>query len=442
MTVTNTAIPVVSGTPRQGLALQTDNGSWTFDQDYLTYLYEWLRCDSGGSGCVAIPGANGTSYVLTAADVGSTIRSRVTATEHVSGSVLEAFPGQAVSVINGATIGQTVLLRGGIHSGFTLPKSVTGGVITVTCESGTYVRGLTTGGHSGYVFDGFDSRLPPEFVNYNIAAFYISGQSDNITIKNSYLEGGYLCLKVYCASPGFSTNLTLQDSELVGPGGDLIHVDGANGIVIDHNYLHDPVAGGAEHKDGLQIQRGNNWHFTRNIVKWDTIAVINDGPNQGVFVGQEPSPAKVTNGYIINNLFHHWHGGFPINVDASDGPTYVVNNTCADGASQDCIVVNDGNGPVQNVYIWNNIAGAVFNGTSPGAILRCDSNWWTDTSAGNTLGTNVVGTGSNPGWVDHVAYELTGGSPCRSAGGTFTNTPTVDLDGNARPGTPGIGCRI
>lgn len=84
MTVTNTAIPVVSGTAQQGQTLSTSNGSWTYDLDFLTYTYRWLRCDAAGANCVAIGGATNLTYLLTAADVGSTIRSEVTATENAA----------------------------------------------------------------------------------------------------------------------------------------------------------------------------------------------------------------------------------------------------------------------------------------------------------------------------------------------------------------------
>lgn len=84
MTEVNTVAPVVSGAARQGQTLHTDNGSWTFDLDYLTYSYQWERCDAAGASCVDIPGATGSSYTLTASDVGHTIRARVTATEHAS----------------------------------------------------------------------------------------------------------------------------------------------------------------------------------------------------------------------------------------------------------------------------------------------------------------------------------------------------------------------
>lgn len=81
MTVTNTVPPAITGLARQGQTLATSNGSWTFDLDFLSYAYQWLRCDAAGANCVDIGGATASQYLLTASDVGSTIRSEVTATE-------------------------------------------------------------------------------------------------------------------------------------------------------------------------------------------------------------------------------------------------------------------------------------------------------------------------------------------------------------------------
>ena len=84
MTVTNTVPPTISGTATQGQLLSTSNGSWTFDEDYLTYAYQWLRCDAAGANCVDIGGATSANYLLTLADVAHTLRSQVTATEHTT----------------------------------------------------------------------------------------------------------------------------------------------------------------------------------------------------------------------------------------------------------------------------------------------------------------------------------------------------------------------
>ena len=70
--------PTVSGTPQDSQLLQTTTGSWTGSP--TGYTYQWLRCDSSGTTCTSIAGATGAGYSVTSADLGSTIRSQVTAT--------------------------------------------------------------------------------------------------------------------------------------------------------------------------------------------------------------------------------------------------------------------------------------------------------------------------------------------------------------------------
>ena len=72
-----TVAPVVSGVPAVHQQLSTTNGTWN---TAATFAYAWLRCAANTTGCAAIPGATGTTYVLTTADAGHTLEARVTAT--------------------------------------------------------------------------------------------------------------------------------------------------------------------------------------------------------------------------------------------------------------------------------------------------------------------------------------------------------------------------
>jgi hypothetical protein len=79
----NVGEPVVSGQTIQGETLSTTNGRWTGSTP-LTFRYRWLRCDTSGGGangvnCTTIPGETRRTLVLTRADVGHRIRSRVIA---------------------------------------------------------------------------------------------------------------------------------------------------------------------------------------------------------------------------------------------------------------------------------------------------------------------------------------------------------------------------
>ena len=76
----NTVAPSTGGTPREGQTLNVSNvGSWQGTTP-IAYTQQWERCAADGTACAPIAGATAKSYVLAAADVGSTVRARVTAT--------------------------------------------------------------------------------------------------------------------------------------------------------------------------------------------------------------------------------------------------------------------------------------------------------------------------------------------------------------------------
>jgi hypothetical protein len=73
----NTTPPTISGTPQAGQTLTADHGQWTGNP--TSYSYQWQRCDKTGGGCAGISGADQRLYDVHGADVGHTIRVRVTA---------------------------------------------------------------------------------------------------------------------------------------------------------------------------------------------------------------------------------------------------------------------------------------------------------------------------------------------------------------------------
>ena len=60
---------MVSGSVVQGQVLSGSSGSWSGTPPF-SFAYQWLRCNSSGSGCVSVSGATGSSYTLVSADVG------------------------------------------------------------------------------------------------------------------------------------------------------------------------------------------------------------------------------------------------------------------------------------------------------------------------------------------------------------------------------------
>ena len=73
----NLSKPLVSGAPTAGRAIAATAGSWA--NDPTAYGYEWEACSSKGKSCRAIAGATGSSYVIENAEIGSTLRVAVTA---------------------------------------------------------------------------------------------------------------------------------------------------------------------------------------------------------------------------------------------------------------------------------------------------------------------------------------------------------------------------
>jgi hypothetical protein len=73
------APPTVTGTAQQGQTLTATPGTWSAAD--VTLGYQWQRCDAAGANCAAVPGATTSTYAVTAADVGTTLRVVVTATD-------------------------------------------------------------------------------------------------------------------------------------------------------------------------------------------------------------------------------------------------------------------------------------------------------------------------------------------------------------------------
>jgi hypothetical protein len=91
----NTSSPTVSGIPRQGEKLTGDRGAWS--GSVSDYDDSWLRCDQKGGNCSTIKNAAGTIYVLTANDVGHTVRFRVKAKNSSGNSTATSAPTAVVT---------------------------------------------------------------------------------------------------------------------------------------------------------------------------------------------------------------------------------------------------------------------------------------------------------------------------------------------------------
>ena len=96
----NTAAPAITGSAQAGQILTTSEGTWSGSPP-PTFSYAWQRCNSSGSGCATLSGQQSSTYALAAADIGSTLRSLVTAT-NTAGTATAQSSQTAVIVASGS----------------------------------------------------------------------------------------------------------------------------------------------------------------------------------------------------------------------------------------------------------------------------------------------------------------------------------------------------
>jgi thermitase len=80
----NTSPPTISGIAQVGQTLSAASGSWS--ESPSGYAYQWQRCNSSGLSCAAVGGATAQTYALSAADLSSTMRVAVTASNSAGSS--------------------------------------------------------------------------------------------------------------------------------------------------------------------------------------------------------------------------------------------------------------------------------------------------------------------------------------------------------------------
>jgi hypothetical protein len=108
----NTGQPTVSGTPAANHALTSSTGSW--NGAATSYAYQWQRCSGSGSGCVNISGATTSTYTLTAADGGNSVRSTVRATNVNGASAFTASSAVVVVPVPAATAAPVIAGPAGV----------------------------------------------------------------------------------------------------------------------------------------------------------------------------------------------------------------------------------------------------------------------------------------------------------------------------------------
>ena len=88
--------PTIIGTAKEGERVFADNGVWSGSRP-LSYTYRWERCNTAGESCASIEGATKPSYTVAGADVGSSLRVKVTVSNSEGATSALSPPAVAVS---------------------------------------------------------------------------------------------------------------------------------------------------------------------------------------------------------------------------------------------------------------------------------------------------------------------------------------------------------
>lgn len=146
----NTAAPTISGVAQTGQTLTASSGTWTGTAP-ITYGYQWRRCDSAGANCGSGVIATGATYVPTSADVGSTLRVDVTATNTAGSAVATSAP---TAVVTAAAITATFTIAAGGDDGDVGPSRAPSYPPSTAANPFTTGSVFTAGRR--FVFGGFD----------------------------------------------------------------------------------------------------------------------------------------------------------------------------------------------------------------------------------------------------------------------------------------------
>ncbi|MBV8479272.1 MAG: hypothetical protein JOY72_03115 [Actinobacteria bacterium] len=128
----NTSLPSISGSARDGSLLHATHGTWNGSP--TSFAYQWQRCDAAAGNCNAIAGATSDTYTAGTGDVDNRLRVQVTATNSSGSGVAVSRPTDVVKstgsapkntappTISGTTQeGSTLTVQAGSWSGSPAP---------------------------------------------------------------------------------------------------------------------------------------------------------------------------------------------------------------------------------------------------------------------------------------------------------------------------------
>lgn len=398
MTVSNTALPVITGTAQVGQTLHTDNGQWTYDLDYLSYAYRWLRCDAIGANCVAITNATANSYVPQSVDIGSTLRSEVTATEHASPPAPSCGPWDPPLTIT----------TGGTYTGSWESTSAGTAAVTIATNQPVTITGCIrnlVGPCLTYSVDGVQLTLSHCFF---FGGTWTSGPSPRAVFLRNF------------------KSFTMENCTIDKTGGiDLRVPQASSSILITKNEV-----------TNIQNGSGQTGGNLRQFVQLNTIstATIEISWNQVIqtygqsLVEDNISAFMTSNAYIHDNYIEGSGGNTGSGITVGDGGG--SNNTV--DSNQLVGIYNVGLGLAgghNNILNANRLISDGQPASSSHAVGVAVNNWNNDpTWAGNQVTNNYIGWQQQSGVMNNTWY---GTAPAASTGNTLLSGPITGADETA-----------
>jgi Right handed beta helix region len=374
----NTALPGIAGSATQGQLLGATHGTWTGEP--TSYAYQWQDCSATGQGCVNVSRATGSSYELTAGDIGDTVRVIVTA-RNAGGST-------SATSVRTATV--LALLTAPLN---VLPPTVSGTAVegeTLSAAPGTWlpiatsysyqwqdcnstgaacasIPGATAGtrslsssdvGHAVRVLvsatNAAGSAEAHSAVTATVAAAATTGPSggapeppcsvetENIaTVKTDLaIDGEVVCLKETAnpyASISISSGPATGNATLVAAPGKRVAV---KSVTIAANHI---TVEGLHIEGGINVGTGNSTAYSHDVIAWNDI-VNPSGDGVGVFARVEGPVSEFI--AIEHNKIHntsvtsegdavHVQGWANLTVKEND--IYAISEEACKGACHDDI---------------------------------------------------------------------------------------------------------
>jgi hypothetical protein len=105
----NSGAPTITGNAQEGQTLTANPGTWASSSN-VSYAYQWQRCNTTGAACIDIASAKSQTYTVATADVGTTLRVVVTATNTDGSSSAPSSPTAVVTSksAQGTTTGTSI----------------------------------------------------------------------------------------------------------------------------------------------------------------------------------------------------------------------------------------------------------------------------------------------------------------------------------------------